>query len=272
MITIIFGECGAGKTALMTHLLNQSNFDLKRYNNMCNSLQDISDTYNLDIINTPNTHVMANYNINFFKFGYTRNKNLYVNPFKIGFKNKFVDVQRIPPFAFIGIDEAQEYFNSRLSKYYPSWQSRFYEKHRHFDLDFILVAQRADLIDINIRDLAHFIDIEELRIINDNNGIPKKLVWKVRKINSVRKYNRYINSDCTDKSCYKTEKIIADYNVFACYDSKAEKTRFIETYIGQETYFEDYSSSIEDLDELIKYLEKYNSLMPKGFYQKGSTL
>ena len=109
-ITCIFGEPGKGKTSLMVHLLNISNFDYVRYNNCINGLQEISENFGIEIINAPKTHCFSNLTtLTFFKFGYSRQKSNYINPFELGFKNPYVDVSFIPPYSMVGIDEAQDY-------------------------------------------------------------------------------------------------------------------------------------------------------------------
>lgn len=264
----IFGNTGTGKTSLMVHLLNLSNFDIQRFNNCINELQNIVEDFNVDFVKIPKTHCFSNLDISFFKFGFSRQKNNFINPYRIGFKNSYVDVQPLPPYAMVGIDEAQEFFNSRMSIFYPSWQSRFYEKHRHFNLDFILVCQRADLIDINIRTLCSFIEVQSLKIKKDKNDRVKKLVWKVRFIENNKAYERYISSNGKDKSTYVNQKIVANYDVFSLYDSYAEKPRFIETMLDSNVEFKEFQCDIDNRDDLIKYLNDYNSLLPPNFYLK----
>ena len=162
MIRIVFGMPGAGKTALMTHLLNMYVYDQNRIRAMQEEMQRKNKNgWNLTI---PPHPVSCNYDLKSYKFGSRRYENRAINPFRLGFKNNFVKTHFNFPYEVIGIDEAQKYLNSRMSMYFPDWQSRWYEQHRHNNLEIFLSTQRPMLIDINIRELASFIEIREIKI------------------------------------------------------------------------------------------------------------
>ena len=122
------------------------------------------------------------------------------------------------PYEAIGITEAQKYLNSRMSMYFPEWQSRWYEQHGHDNLDIFLDTQRPMLIDVNIRELAQFIEIVKLKISYDYYGRPCKLVWTIRTIGNSSLFDKYMSSGKQDKSCYKESKVVANYNVFDLYE------------------------------------------------------
>ena len=268
-IICIFGEPGKGKTSLMVHLLNLSNFDFTRFNNCINGLLEISEKFGIEFINAPKTHCFSNLTtLTFFKFGYSRQKCNYINPFELGFKNPYIDVNFIPPYSMVGIDEAQNYFDSRMSFYYPSWQSRYFEKHRHFDLDFFLCSQRADLIDINIRALSSFIEIQNLKVKRNKNGEVVKLVWKVREISNFKAYEKYMASNGKDKSTFTNKKIVANYDVFKCYDSQSEYCKFVEPSLYFKAEFIECVNDLDNREQLVEYLSKYNTQRPDNFYIK----
>ena len=122
-ITIIFAPPRTGKTSFMTHLLNTYAFDRNRTKKMISEIQRKNrNGFNLSI---PKHTVSANYDITFRKFGYSPRHNRRINPYRLGFCNDFVETHFNYPFEVIGITEAQKYLNSRMSLYFPEWQSRW---------------------------------------------------------------------------------------------------------------------------------------------------
>lgn len=89
--------------------------------------------------------------------------------YRLGYFNDKIETHLIPPFTTIGITEGQKYFNSRMSMYFPDWQSRFYEQHGHNYIDIFIDVQRPNLIDINIRELACFIEVMNLQVVYDKH-------------------------------------------------------------------------------------------------------
>ena len=88
------------------------------------------------------------------------------------------------PYEVIGIQEAQKYLNSRKSKNFPDWQSRWYEQHRHNNLDILMDVQRPGLVDVNIRELAQFIDIQDMENFKIVNEARRREEW-------IQIYNSY---------------------------------------------------------------------------------
>lgn len=264
MITIIFAPPGTGKTCFMTHLLNEYAFDRQRYRAMANEI--IHKNQNGFNLSLPIHPVSANYDITFRKFGYRPRLNRKINPFRLGFSNPFVKTHFNLPFEVIGITEAQKYLNSRLSMYFPEWQSRWYEQHRHNNLEIFLDTQRPMLIDVNIRELACFIEIINLKIYYDKKGRISKLKWKIRKIENSSLFDKYIASGKQDKTCYTEDEITANYNVFELYDSQSCKPKF---YAGH--FEEDFdileSQPIEDtLQGYKEFLKLMDDEIPDKFY------
>lgn len=145
MITIIFAPPRTGKTCFMTHCLNLLAFDKERNSAMISEIM-LKNQNGFDLT-IPKHCVSANYDITFCKFGYSWLHSRIINPYRLGFSNKFVKTHFNYPFEAIGITEAQKYLNSRMSMYFPEWQSRWYEQHGHNDLDIFLDTQRPMLID-----------------------------------------------------------------------------------------------------------------------------
>lgn len=276
MITIIYAPPGFGKTVLMSHFLTQICFDEDRLYAMRSEIE----LKNLKGFNipVPKHCVSANYSLNMYEEGYDPLLARTINPFRLGFCNPFVDTHFNFPYEAIGIDEAQIYLNSRMAQYYPAWQSRWYEAHRHNNLDIYLATQRPGLIDVNIRELAEFIEVVDLHVKEDVFGEPCRLVWDVRHMPYARMYDKYISSGGFDRSCYKEREIVAEYNVFDIYDSQSCKPKFYDgylKYIESDLQFDnsaiDYTSfSLDDESALsyIKYLETFKDDYPDNFYMK----
>lgn len=272
MITIIFAPPGFGKTAFMTYLLTEACFDSDRYFAMRDEiLLKNSNGFNLSI---PDTFISANYNLNMQIEGFSPVKNRVINPFKLGFSNPYVETHFNIPYEVIGIDEAQVYLNSRLAFMYPAWQSRWYEQHRHNNLEIYLATQRPGLIDPNIRELAEFIEIRDMQVRENAFGEVDRVVWSVRYIPYSRLYDRYVASGGLDKSCYEERKYVANFDVFANYNSQSCKPKFYDGYlrciegdIVSSSFDLSYAECPEEnVRAYFEYLKNYKDEVPDGFY------
>ena len=138
MITIIFAPPRYGKTCFMTHVLNCYAFDRERNKFMQREiLQKMQNGFE-NIKTVPIHCSSANYDITFKKFRYSPRFSRHINPYRLGFANQYVETHFNFPYEVIGITEAQKYLNSRMSMYFPEWQSRWYEQHGHNNLDIYL--------------------------------------------------------------------------------------------------------------------------------------
>ena len=266
MITIIFAPPRTGKTCFMTHLLNESAFNRDRNSKMAKEIiRKNSKGFNLSI---PKHCVSSNYSIGFRKFGYRLRPSRVINPFRLGFDNPFVKTHFNLPYEVIGITEAQKYLNSRMSMYFPEWQSRWYEQHGHNNLDIYLDTQRPMLIDVNIRELAQFIEIVNLRLSYDNYGRVNALKWKIRKIENSQLFDKYMASGKKDTTCYTEETVIADYNVFSLYDSQSCKPKFYAGHFEEDFDYNPSKPTEESLEGYIRFLEEVDDELPNNFYQR----
>ena len=122
MITIIFAPPRTGKTCFMTHCLREIAFNRERNRKMIREISNKNrNGFNLTM---PIHCVSSNYSISFRKFRYSPRLSRVINPFRLGFDNKFVKTHFNYPYEAIGITEAQKYLNSRMSLYFPEWQYR----------------------------------------------------------------------------------------------------------------------------------------------------
>lgn len=270
MITIIFAPPRTGKTCFMTHCLNQIMFDRERNRAMAREILQKKQN-GFDKLTIPLHCVSANYDITGKKFRYSPRFSRRINPYRLGFKNDFVETHFNLPFEAIGITEGQKYLNSRMSMYFPDWQSRWYEQHGHNDIDIFIDTQRPMLIDVNIRELSSFIEIVKLTIHKNKYGQVKGLTWVIRHIENSSLFDLYMASGKKDASCYTEEIVHADYNVFACYDSQSCKPKFYDGHFDEDFDYKQAEPTEQTLEGYIKYLEENDDELPANYYQRRKT-
>ncbi len=267
MICIIYGPPGKGKTCFLSHIINTYMFDNERNRKMREEIMKKQANGFTHIKTIPQHCGSCNYDLVGKRFRYSNRKCRRINPYKLGFANDLVKTHFNLPYEVIGITEAQKYLNSRMCKGFPDWQSRWYEQHRHNHLDIFLDTQRPGLIDINVRELAHFIEIVNLDIKKDINGKIIALTWTIRHIENNFLYERYIASGKKDNSCYKQMKVTANYNVFECYDSTSCKPKFYQGHFDEDFDYISSDKAEETFNGYIEYLDKYNDELPKDYYK-----
>lgn len=272
MITIIFAPPRTGKTCFLTHCLNVIAFDRERNRKMQLEIMNKNLNGFKDLKTIPIHCVSANYDCCFRKFRYSPRFNRRINPYRLGFKNKFVKTHFNLPYECIGITEAQKYLNSRMSAYFPDWQSRWYEQHGHFDIDIFLDTQRPMLIDVNIRELASFIEIVKLTIQKDKSGKVVGLTWIIRKIANSSLFDRYMSSGKKDKDCYIEESVTANYNVFECYDSQSCKPKFYDGHMQDDIDYQQAELTEDNIEGYMKYLKEFDDELPEEFYQRRKAI
>lgn len=268
MITIIFAPPRTGKTCFLTHIARTAAFDKQRNTAMRREIL-AKRASGFDGLETIPVHcVSANYDIVMHKFGYSPRLSRRINPYRLGYANEFVDTHFNLPYECICITEAQKYLNSRMSTYFPDWQSRWYEQHGHNDLDIWLDTQRPMLIDVNVRELSQFIEIMSLKLKYDGYGKVCGLTWNVRKIENSSLFDRYMQSGKKDKDCYTEAVVKADYNVFACYDSQNCKPKFYDGHLHDDFDYAQAEPNDGTIDGYIKYLTECDDELPENFYMR----
>lgn len=272
MITIIFAPPRTGKTCFLTHMACQTAFDRQRNRAMQIEISS-KIAGGFDCLETIPVHcVSANYDICMRKFGYSPRFNRRINPFKLGFANPFVETHFNIPHEAIFVQEAQRYLNSRMSAYFPDWQSRWYEQHGHNDIDVWLDTQRPMLIDVNIRELSRFIEIVSLDIKHDDFGRVCRLKWHIRRIDNSGLFDKYMASGKQDTGCYTADTVTAGYNVFDCYDSQSCKPKFYDGHLEDDFDYQQAEPTDETLDGYIRYLREFNDELPENFYMRRKAL
>lgn len=213
----------------------------------------------------PSHCVSANYNITLKKHGYTNRHNRFINPYRLGFKNEQVETHFNFPYEAIGIDEAQKYLNSRRSASFPEWQSRWYEQHGHQNIDVFLATQRPDLIDVNVRELASFVEIREMKVEYNSYGHVASVKWTIREISSAWSYNEYKDTK-RHSDVFEERTITAPYNIFKCYDHQGMKPKFYAGNMNRTFDIKESERISLSKKGFKKALETFDDEIPKNFY------
>ena len=267
MIDIVFAPPRRGKTCYLTYRANEVAFDNERLRLAKREIELLNKGgFNLSM--PFDTVVSSNFPIVFRKFGYSRRHTRIINPYRLGYDNPYVKTHLDIPYGFYVITEAQKYLNSRKSKEYPEWQSRYYEQEGHLNLDFILDTQRPKLIDVNIRELASFSEIVSLDFGKDEFGKIDKLIWKIREMPDNEHFEEYMKSGKKDKDCYEERKVIADFNVFNLYDSRCCKPKFFQGKFNKDFDYQTTDLLRTTKEDFSFYYDKIDDSRPKDFYVK----
>lgn len=267
MITIIFGKPGAGKTAYMAALATEYlNGSTKCFEAQENCIQTVTELQQQGFaFKLPNrAPVYTNFNL-CVQCGYKEFiGSYYVDGFHLGFTNDYVEIINVLPGSKIFLSEAQRYYNSRKSKDLPDWVSRFYEEHRHYDLDIFLDVQRPGLIDVNIRDIAgKFVEIEQLTQSIDKDGNVTGTTFYVKEFDDWKHVDSYITSDTKN---YQKKAIPFNFNVFDNYQSKSYYRNFLPA--NDFDYIEHVAlENVAQDVELAKVM--YSQTAPDGFYAEN---
>lgn len=259
MITIVFGKPGCGKTAYMTA-------DAVKYMNGSKDCLDLLDVCRSQcgVFAPPElSPVYSNYPIT-VQHGYRKCRvSYYVDGFRLGLDNDSLGVFHVPPCSKIYLAEAQRYYNSRNSRDFPEWVSRFFEEHRHFGLDIMLDVQRPGLIDVNIRELCErFVEVLELKHDVDGVGNIKATTFVYREFSDWKYVDKYLASGDDSNSKVVQERF--EGNVFDHYESRSYFNVFLPS---EDSGFNYIVHSVGDEDIQRQYAwQFYPQTAPEGFY------
>ena len=254
MITLIAGKPGVGKTALLTYFaildMTVNAFErVKRTNAFIGKLN--AGGYNFKY--AQRHLVYSNYDITSHMKGYVPRRSYDMEGFEFGLPDKAHPTKFIYRYSSLFFTESQAFLNSRKSKSFRDSVSRAYEQHRHWDLDVYLDAQRATLIDLNVRELSSIIYVDELEVKEKNNKIVK-CVWHCRKFLDVREYDKFDGNSKT----YECVKVSFKYDgdIFRCYDSQMNSRLFLQGREKEDFYCSEYTDAGYSLDEVKDFCNK----------------
>lgn len=264
-ITVIGGVVGAGKTSLgvafaIDHMHGATAREAVRTSRAMIAAMN-ANGYNLTL---PQQHLtFADFGIDYRSPDCGRRRSYDVDGYKLGFiKDKYLP-QFLPPCSCIILDEAVKYFNSRRSQQFADNISRFWEQLRKFRLTAILIVQRVGLIDLNIRELARIIIVENLRFKYSRYGEIEQCIWYFREWET---YQQYEAGERGKRVTY-----IFQGNIFKYYNSYEGDLLYMQGLENNDFEYhvhEDYLPSPEDV---ARYAERHKQLAPDGFYEKKAS-
>ena len=269
MITIISGNPGAGKTALLTHFLVERmlNEGFDDWLSCKKELMKLKKGGLEKLEPPPQRHLcFSDYKVKFNR----KIESYYIDGFQIGLPNPFFKTVFIPPYSTIYLDEAQRYYDSRMSKFLREEVYHWYQLHRHNDYNIIMACQRLGNIDLNIRGIAeNFIIIDDIIVKENKYGMVTHITWKIRQFHSCEVAEAYLLA-CEKKtisSLGEVKEISTDLNVFDYYNSKGCKPAF---YAGQ--YYKAFDYFTEEgyqftLDSFRQYNNIHYFTAPQGFWK-----
>lgn len=272
MITIICGNPGTGKSLYLSSLQAQTMLS-DDYEDYCNSLAEIEElkaggfSY---LEEPPQPHLCySDYN-----FAISEDLKSYaVDGFKFMLPNPYVkDTVFAPPYSSFFFDEAQRYWDSRMSRYLREEVYRLFQIHRKNHWNIYMTCQRLGNIDLNIRGIADkFIVCESCEVQEDKYGFVKKITIKTREFTSPDTAEAYMlarekneNSKLGKEVIVTTTLPITEY-----YDSYDCKPMFYETH-----YYKNYDYYTEDgyqmtLESFAEYNNSHLFVAPQGYWKNS---
>lgn len=264
MITMICGVPGAGKSSYMAYLAVQSMLDGGTNYRACKrELLQLNES-GTQYAPPPQHHCV--YSDNSVHFG-RRLRTYWLDGFTIGLANPFFASTFLPPYSAVFLDEAQRYYDSRMSRYLRDEVYHWYQFHRHMDYSVYLACQRPANIDVNIRALAErVIVLEQCKTTENDYGQVCKVVWLGREFASADSAESYLlNSDKCDTG--KEFRAECDFDIFSCYNSKSCRPAFYaDNYYTKIDYYTEQGYEFT-LSSFVEYNANHYFTAPQGYWK-----
>lgn len=265
MITVIFGEPGAGKTAYLTALAlkylgnTKEAYDLKR--NCIQQVRSFNEQgFNYSI--PDRSPVYSNYPVS-AHVGYKKYiDSYYIDGFHMGMENEFVPIIPLLPGSKVFLTEVQRYYNSRLVGELPAWVSHFFEEHRHYYLDLFLDLQRLSLLDLSIRGIAgRIVQVVGVQHKTDYIGNVLESEFTLREWHDTSSAEAFINNNNLEN--YELIKEKFSVNVFEAYKSRS----FFDAFLPKEDFMLlDHVGNVVNGVDLNFVKAIYRQTAPYGYY------
>lgn len=269
MITIIIGIPGSGKTAHECYLLVQQMIEKGRqdYVNCCKEIRKLNDGGFNRLSPPPFKHVCYS---DFKVKVNSMYQSMYIDGFKIGMPNPYFETTFIPPYSTIFLDEAQRYYNSRMSKYLREEVYTFYQLHRHNHYNIFMNCQRVGNIDVNIRCLAErVLLIEKIDCHKNDWGIVDKITWTIREFSSCDTAEQFMLAK--ERQVYsnlgRVYDVSTNLNIFSFYNSHSMQPAFYEFNYDREFDYYTEDGYAFTLQGFVDFNSAHYYVAPKGYWK-----
>ncbi len=272
MITIVCGKPGAGKTSLLTYLkIRTMTTDrvslLKRSIGLILPLNAAG--YNFTL---PTEHITYSNFWTTSKGKFIRRFTDYsLDGFEFGLPDPEHPTKLIPPGSQLFLMESQSFLNGRASMSFRDSVSRAYENHRHWHLDIFLDAQRATLIDLNVRELAgELIEVEKLTLDYDKFGAISACKWRCKVFTDASAFEAYLSTGKAEGEFEKREYVFQG-NIFECYDSHQNFALWLEGAENKDFSYTHNEKPIPDKGYIERYIEEHslNNMSRLNYYKNS---
>lgn len=228
MITFIVGETGAGKSALVTYILQETYMTegVDIWKRSCEAIRRANRQYGRNYTLPDRVPIYThNFQVR-FNVGYKKFFEPYLlNGFYFGISNDRIETEYVAPESVLAFDESQRIFNSRKSSTFLDAASYAFEIHRQFNLRIYLLAQRGNLIDRNIKELGvHVIEVLGMENTKNAAGYVIQSVWHCREFDNWRAAEQYFSSGAPT---YRETTYTNKGNIFECFDSFEKGREFL---------------------------------------------
>ncbi len=252
---------------MSTHfLMNLYRFEgRKLFENTCARINEINSELGLGFTLPTRVPLYSDFKVKFLVDYETYYEPYFVNGFYVGLSNTDMPVQYLAPGSSVFLSEVQRYFNSRDKRPLPDHVSRNYEMHRHYGVNFYMDVQRAQLVDLNIKDIAEkFIEVQGMEHERDFSGRIISSKFICREFANWRETEQYIN---TGAKTY--EEVVYEHrgNIFRSFDSHTYANEFLPVEGGDFSYL-DFKDKSEILRLKPEERRFYEFREPEGFRTK----
>ena len=269
MITCICGIPGAGKTSYLAKLAIDCMINGRSDFLSCKREFEMLNQTGFDLNLAPQKHlVFCDTPIHFGR----KLSTYHIDGFGIGLSNPFFNTTFLPPYSHIFLDEAQRYYDSRMSRYLRDDVYHWYQLHRHNDYNVYLACQRLANIDLNIRGIAQrFLVMDRLEFKKNEYGIISSCKWYMTEFTSCDVAEKYqVADDKSDLSKYGKQITDSfDFNILACYNSKSNRPVFYQNVYntGVDYYTEDGYQFTRD--SFVEFNNTHYFTAPHGFWKNS---
>lgn len=268
MFCIIYSRPGKGKSLLLSHIqkLKKCEEGFSDFIKCKRELKTLNNT-GASFKMPPQRHLC----FSDYSHTYRKIKSYYLDGFRLALPNPYFETALIPPYSNIFLDEAQRYYDSRMSIFLREEVYRFYQMHRHNHYNIFMTCQRLANIDVNIRSLAdYYLYIKESKLKTNEFGqiIGFKIKLKVFTSLDVAEAYQTAEEKGESKKWGKDFVVEDNYDIGRTYDTHNCKPAFYNMAYGYRDFDYYTENGYEfSLNGFIEFNNTHYFVAPKGYYK-----